>query len=128
MILILEDRVLVAHLASEPLGLHKVRGPRPIDPDAVVAKIKMGAQRGEEGPVLGSGQLPFEHAALNPVKVLAAGLEDERVAFGRGVVDEDDEHGSPPGPEGLVRRALQAEADNLEGFEMNDLLVGDLAA
>ena len=100
-----------------------------IDADAVVGGVELRGQFLGEGPVLGGGELAFEDAALYPVEVLAAGLEHDRIPLGEGVIDEDDEHeGLPPGPEWLVGGVFEAEPDELECFQVDQLLVGHLAA
>ncbi|MGW2012886.1 hypothetical protein [Streptomyces nigrescens] len=121
-----EDVSWSAQGDAEGCGVDQVGRAGGVGDDAVVVGVDGGAQGGDQGAVLGGGEFALEDAALGPVEVFAAGFEDFGVAFGGGVVDEDDEDGgSPPGVEGLVGRVFEAEADQFQCFEVDEFLVAN---
>jgi len=120
--------IAVAQRLADEFSLDEIRTRYAVDEDAVVGRIDMVFDRCDESAVLGFGQFTLEDAALHPVEILSAYLEDAGVAFGEGVIDEDNEHLSPPGVEGLVRRAFEAEPYEFEGFKVDEFFVGNFAA
>jgi hypothetical protein len=91
----------VAEGLADEVGLDDVRALGPVDEDAVVAGVDLSFDGAYEFAVLCSGEFALEDAPLDPVQVLAAGFEDDGIAFGESVVDEDDEHDHHQGRNGL---------------------------
>jgi len=120
-----EDVVGLAVEGAPAVAFGLGAGREGVDQDSVVARVDLGFHGRVEPFHLSGAEVALEDAALDVVQVLAAGLEHAGVAFGGGVVHDDDVHGSPPDPERLVGHTFQARAGEPEGFEVDQFVVGD---